>query len=87
MSEAALKRIVNRLISHGLVDADQIEEFSNVRKCSHCSAWMIEGYIMEDLSYYCSDACLYANVTKEEYLKQHDNGNGDSFYTTWEDLG
>ena len=35
--------------------------------------------------YYCSDECLHKNITKKEFLELYDKGNGDSYYTEWED--
>ena len=34
--------------------------------------------------YYCSDACLLANMSRKTFNKLYDNGNGDSYYTEWE---
>lgn len=47
---------------------------------------MVAGYCIEGGSaYYCSDECLHANLTEKEYLELYDNGEGDSYYTEWED--
>ena len=47
---------------------------------------MNEGYIIGDgIEHYCSDACLYLNMTPAEYLELHADGEGDSYWTAWED--
>lgn len=62
------------------------EEQEDKRICSHCGKPMKEGYCIENgLEYYCSDECLYKHYTEEEYNKLYDDGNGDSYYTEWED--
>ena len=56
------------------------------RKCSHCGAGMFAGYLIDDgAAYYCSDACLHANMSPAEYAELYDDGNGSSFYTEWTD--
>lgn len=54
------------------------------RKCTACDAGMNEGYCIESgMEYYCSDACLYLNMTPAEYLELHADGEGDSYWTDW----
>lgn len=54
------------------------------RTCSECGKGMNEGYIIGDgIEHYCSDACLYLNMTPAEYLELHADGEGDSYWTTW----
>lgn len=56
-----------------------------MRKCTHCSTPMSEGYCIENgCEYYCSDECLHEHYTEEEYLSMYDNGEGDSYWTEWE---
>lgn len=56
------------------------------RKCSHCGKEMTSGYCIEGgMEYYCSDDCLHAHMTQEEFLELYANGDGDSYYTEWED--
>lgn len=56
-----------------------------VRICSQCKKIMTDGYCIEGgIEYYCSDECLYKNITKEEYLELFDNGEGDTYWTIWE---
>ena len=62
------------------------ETEQNLRICSECGKTMTEGYCIENgLEYYCSDNCLHKHYTEEEYNKMYDNGNGDSYYTEWEE--
>ncbi len=57
-----------------------------MRICTHCNNEMSEGYLIDNgLEYYCSDACLYSCYTEEEYLELYDNGDGDSYWTMWEE--
>lgn len=63
-----------------------MEEKKFYRVCSECNKGMNEGYCIEDgESYYCSDECLHKNMTHKEYLDLYDNGEGESYYTTWEE--
>ena len=56
------------------------------RNCTACSAGMNEGYCIGDgIEYYCSDACLHTEITHEEYMELYDDGEGDSYWTAWED--
>ena len=56
-----------------------------MRICTKCKKPMRSGYIIHNgEEYYCSDECLYSKYTEQEYLDLYDNGNGDSFWTTWE---
>ena len=69
-----------------LVPFPSLEEMDCPRTCSHCGKGMHSGYCIEGgQAYYCSDECLHANMTQEEYLNLYDEGNGDSYYTEWED--
>ena len=61
-------------------------DLENKRICSHCGKEMSEGYCINGgEEYYCSDDCLHEHMTQEEYLELYDDGNGDSYYTEWED--
>ena len=58
----------------------------NTRICSHCGKPMRAGYCIEGGSeYYCSDECLHEHYTEEEYLEMYDGGEGDSYWTEWEE--
>lgn len=60
--------------------------FGSDRKCSECGKTMSEGYCIDNgLEYYCSDDCLHKHYTDEEYKEMYDDGNGDSYWTEWED--
>lgn len=64
---------------------DLLEDRYN-RKCSNCGKEMNEGYCIDNgLEYYCSDECLHKHYTEEEYEEMYDDGNGDSYWTEWED--
>lgn len=66
-------------------DSDVIEE-QEKRCCNECKKEMDEGYCIESgLEYYCSDECLHKNISEEEYLRLYDNGNGDTYWTQWEE--
>lgn len=57
-----------------------------IRKCSECGKEMKEGYcIANGEDYYCSEKCLLKNMTQEEFDKLYDDGDGDSYWTEWED--
>jgi len=65
---------------------DTLKEEYGPRVCSHCGDEMYAGYcIDEGRFYYCCDDCLHANMTQEEYLDLYDDGNGDSYWTEWDD--
>lgn len=56
------------------------------RQCTACGAGMNEGYVINDgVSYYCSDECLHKHITPAEFDELHDDGDGDSYWTEWED--
>jgi hypothetical protein len=54
------------------------------RICSECGKPMQAGYCIENgMAYYCSEQCLEANMSYEEYMELFDDGNGDSYWTEW----
>ena len=53
------------------------------RKCDECGAGMNEGYLIDSVIYYCSDACLHKHFTPEEWEEAYADGEGDSYWTTW----
>lgn len=54
------------------------------RICSECGNRMQSGFCIESgLEYYCSEECLYKNISEEEYERLYDDGNGDTYYTEW----
>ena len=65
---------------------NDIVEQEEKRHCTECGEEMTEGYCIESgLEYYCSDECLHKNISEEEYERLYDNGNGDSYWTQWEE--
>lgn len=55
-----------------------------VRVCSECGRWMNAGFCIESgMDYYCSQKHLFENMSKKEYLRLYDDGNGDSYWTEW----
>ena len=57
------------------------------RKCSRCGKLMNKGYVIDNgCEYYCSEECLSKVMTLEEYDKLYNKGEGDSYYTEWEDV-
>jgi hypothetical protein len=47
---------------------------------------MNEGYVINGgCEHYCSDACLHKHVSADEFEDLHDDGDGDSYWTEWEE--
>ena len=59
------------------------EHLDCFRVCEECGKPMIEGYLVDGHTTYCSDACLHKHYTPEEYAQLYDNGNSDTYWTTW----
>jgi len=58
----------------------------DVRCCDACGVVMTEGYcIGGGEEYYCTDTCLYTAMTEAEYLELYAEGDGDSYWTQWEE--
>ena len=55
------------------------------RNCTECGAGMNEGYYIECGEYYCSDVCLYKEITPKEWDELYNDGDGDSCWTTWDE--
>jgi len=54
------------------------------RICTECSNLMCEGYCIEGgVEYYCSDSCLYKNISQQMFTELFNNGDGDTYYTEW----
>ena len=63
-----------------------IDGIRYARKCTECGKGMNEGYVIENgCEYYCSDECLHKHVSPEEFLELFDDGEGDTYWTDWED--
>ena len=61
------------------------EDF-NYRICSECNQKMYEGFVIEDgMEYYCSENCLHKNISQEDYLELYDNGEGNSYWTIFDE--
>lgn len=61
-------------------------ELEHIRVCSECGKPMYEGYCIEDgAEYYCSEECLHKHLSEEEYNELYDDGNGNSYWTSWLD--
>lgn len=57
-----------------------------MRKCTNCGKKMSSGYCVNGgEQYFCSDSCLQTQYTREEFLELYDEGNGDSYWTEWEE--
>ena len=76
--------------AHNIADWTEFEEWDGClrgRICSHCKEEMLEGFCIEDGdAYYCSEDCLLKNMSQEDYDELYDDGNGDTYWTTWEDV-
>jgi hypothetical protein len=47
---------------------------------------MNEGYVVDGgAEYYCDDPCLHQSMTAELYEELHADGEGDTYWTEWED--
>ncbi len=65
------------------IDFEDLEGF---RVCSKCGKLITEGFYNEsEFKYYCSENCLHKDYTEEEYLELYDDGNGDFYWTEWEE--
>jgi len=50
-------------------DLEDLTEIAEIRVCDECGKIMVEGYCIDGGNeYYCSDACLCKNYTKEQWL-------------------
>ena len=81
ISDNDIDDIFSKISYQDIIDEYDID---GMRVCSHCGKLMNEGYCIESgMAYYCSDECLHANMTEEEYLELYDEGDGDTYYTQW----
>ena len=53
------------------------------RVCEECGRPMIEGYVVDGCETFCSDECLHKHLSDEEFNELYDDGDGDTFWTTW----
>ena len=59
------------------------EHLDCFRVCEECGKPMIEGYIVDGCDTYCSDECLHKHISKEDFDALYNDGNGDTYWTTW----
>ena len=59
------------------------EKLDCFRVCDECGKPMIEGYVVDGRDTYCSDACLHKQLTEEEFKELYNDGDGDTYWTTW----
>lgn len=63
-----------------------IDGIRYAQKCNECGKGMNEGYVIEGASEcYCSDYCLDKHITPAEFEELHADGEGDTYWTEWED--
>jgi len=56
------------------------------RECDECGKGFNEGYCFDGgRAYYCSDECLHKHFTPEEWEEAYADGEGDSYWTTWDE--
>lgn len=57
-----------------------------IRYCSACHKQMTQGYCIENgVDYACNVECLHQLMTQEEFDELYDDGNGDTYWTEWDD--
>ncbi len=59
------------------------EQLDCFRICEECGNPMIEGYLVDGCSTYCSDECLHKHYSEEEFNALYNEGDGDTYWTTW----
>lgn len=60
------------------------EHLDCLRVCDVCHRPMIEGYCIDDgQEHYCSDECLNAVYTDEDFEEMCCDGEGTSYWTVW----
>ena len=87
MAEISKEEMADYVISHSKVDTlvDELD-LQHVRCCSECGKPMTEGFCIDNgAEYYCSEECLHKHISEEEYQLLYDDGNGDSYWTSWND--
>lgn len=67
-------------------ESGSINGMGEVRSCNACGKAMSEGYCIEGgMEYYCSKVCLNTEISDEEFEELYDDGEGDSYWTEWEE--
>lgn len=65
---------------------NKTEEVKYARKCDECESGMNEGFVIRDgEEYYCSKKCLHKHYSPAKYKKMYDDGEGDSYWTQWDE--
>jgi hypothetical protein len=59
------------------------EHLDCFRVCDECGKPMIEGYVVDGCETYCSEECLHKHISSDEFTELYNNGEGDTYYTTW----
>lgn len=59
------------------------EELDCFRICEECGRPMIEGFVVDGCNAYCSEECLHKHISEDDYREAYNNGNGDTYWTTW----
>lgn len=55
-----------------------------MRTCEKCGMPMAKGFVIGDgESYYCSEGCLYQDMTEQEYEELYEND--EAYWTMWEE--
>lgn len=44
---------------------------------------MIEGFVVDGCQTYCSEECLHKHISEEDYREAYNDGDGDTYWTTW----
>lgn len=56
------------------------------RKCSKCGKLMNSGFVVGGGDeYYCSEKCLYKEITPEEWDELYEECGDQNYWTEWED--
>lgn len=59
------------------------EHLDCFRVCDECGKPMIEGYVVDGCDTYCSEECLHKHISEEDFKVLYNDGNGDTYWTTW----
>ena len=69
-----------------VIDSRPADDNCSIRRrrlCDECGKPMIEGFVIDGCSTYCSEECLHKHFSNEEFIRLYNDGNGDSYWTTW----
>lgn len=59
------------------------EHLDCFRVCEECGKPIIEGYVVDGCENYCSEECLHKHISEEDFDALYNDGNGDTYWTTW----